>query len=107
MTKITYNKLIRDRIPEIIERDGKRYAVETMQPREYEKALLEKLIEEAHEVQQADEVHIKTELADILEVIDTLLHLKGISPQSVRSMQRRRRNERGGFEKGLMLLWTE
>ena len=89
MTKITYNKLIRDRIPEIIEQDGKRYAVETMPPADYEKALLAKLVEEAQEAQQADEAHLKTEMADILEVIDALLIQKGISRQAVRSEQRR------------------
>ncbi|MBN2385557.1 MAG: nucleoside triphosphate pyrophosphohydrolase [Anaerolineales bacterium] len=107
MAKITYNKLIRDRIPEIIEKDGKRYAVETMPPGEYEKALLDKLVEEAQEAQQADELHLKTELADILEVVDALLIQKGISRQAVRGLQRQRRSERGGFEKRLKLLWTE
>lgn len=107
MAKITYNKLIRDRIPEIIEQDGKNYAVESMALVEYEQALLEKLVEEAKEAQRADDAHIKGELADILEVIDALLALKGLSRQTIRTEQRRRRNERGGFEKRLKLLWTE
>ncbi len=107
MTRITYNKLIRDKIPEIIEQDGKRYAVTTMNLVEYEKSLLEKLVEEALEAQKADDAHIKTELADILEVIDGLLEIKGISRQAIRSEQHRRRSERGGFEKRLKLLWTE
>ena len=107
MAKITYNKLIRDRIPEIIEQEGKHYYVETMTPVEYEKALLEKLVEEAKEARWADEAHIKTELADILEVIDALLELKCLSRQALRREQRLRRSKRGGFEKRLKLLWTE
>lgn len=107
MAKIVYNKLIRDRIPEIIEQDGKQYAVETMSPGAYQEALLEKLVEEAQEAQKADESHLKTELADLLEVIDALLLQRGISRQAVRSEQRQRRRERGGFEKRLKLLWTE
>ncbi len=107
MAKITYNKLIRDRIPEIIEQDGRRYAVEAISTEEYMKALLDKLVEEAKEAQKADNDHIKTELADILEVIDALLLQQGISRQAVRSEQRQRRSKRGGFEKRLKLLWTE
>ncbi len=107
MAKITYNKLVRDRIPEIIARDGKHCEVETMPKVEYEKALLAKLVEEAHEAQQAEAASIETELADILEVVDALLIQKGISRQRVRCIQRRRRNERGGFEKRVKLLWTE
>ena len=107
MERKIYNKLIRDRIPEIIEQDGKHYMVESMALLEYEQALLEKLVEEAQEARKADEAHIKNELADILEVIDALLVLKGLSRQTLRKEQLRRRNERGGFEKRLKLLWTE
>lgn len=107
MAKIVYNKLVRDRIPEIIEQDGKRYAVETLSLADYEKALRIKLVEEAQEAHQADAAHLRTELADILEVIDALLVSNGISRQAVRAEQRRRRFERGGFEQRTKLLWSE
>lgn len=107
MTKISYNKLIRDRIPEVIEQDGKNYKVESLALVEYEQALLEKLVEEAEEARRADEAHITSELADVLEVIDALLVLKHLSRQTLRTEQRRRRSERGGYEKRLKLLWTE
>ena len=107
MPRIVYNKLIRDRIPEIIAGSGKAYEIETMPADEFECSLLEKLVEEAREVQQADREHIKTELADLSEVLDTLLALQGISRQGLRAEKRRRRKERGGFEKRLKLLWTE
>jgi predicted house-cleaning noncanonical NTP pyrophosphatase (MazG superfamily) len=107
MPRITYNKLIRDRIPEIIADSGKTCEIEILSPGEFEHHLLEKLIEEAREAQQADGLKLKTELADLLEVVDALLEFKGISRQSVRAEQRLRRKERGGFEKRLKLLWTE
>jgi predicted house-cleaning noncanonical NTP pyrophosphatase (MazG superfamily) len=107
MPRIVYNKLIRDRIPEIIAASGKTYQTESMSPEEFERGLLEKLIEEASEAQQADQAHLKTELADLLEVIDTLLAFKGLSRQAVRREQHRRRKERGGFDQRLKLLWTE
>jgi predicted house-cleaning noncanonical NTP pyrophosphatase (MazG superfamily) len=107
MSRIVYNKLVRDRIPEIIAQNGKTYGAESMSPEEFERGLLEKLIEEAREAQQADDTQLKTELADLQEVIDALLVLKGISRQVLRAEQRSRRRERGGFKKHLKLLWTE
>ena len=107
MPRIFYDKLIRDRIPEIIAQSGKSCRVESMTDDEYELELAKKLVEEAGEVEQADNDHIKTELADLLEVVDALLVLKGISRHSLRAEQRRRRSERGGFEKRIKLLWTE
>lgn len=107
MPRITYNKLIRDHIPAIIAESGKTCETEKLSPDEFERGLLEKLVEEAQEAQQADPAQLKTELADLLEVIDALLTTKGISRQAVRQEQRRRRKERGGFAKRLKLLWTE
>ena len=50
----TYNKLVRDRIPEIIAAEGRQYATETMADTEYRQALLVKLVEEAQEVADAE-----------------------------------------------------
>lgn len=107
MSRIVYNKLVRDRIPEIIAGSGKTCEMATLSFDEFERALLEKLIEEAREAQQADDEYLKTELADLSEVMDALLALKGISRDALRAEQRRRRKERGGFKKRLKLLWTE
>ena len=49
--RIEYNKLIRDRIPEIIKEAGKTYSVVVMDDDEYKRSLLEKLLEEAKEAQ--------------------------------------------------------
>lgn len=107
MSKIHYNKLIRDRIPEIIAASGKTCEVQVMLPDEFEAKLLEKLIEESSEIQTADHDHLTTEIADLLEVIDTLLDLKAISMQAVRAEQLYRREQRGGFQKKLKLVWSE
>ena len=61
--KTTYNKLIRDRIPEIIQADGKQYSVEEVGDQEYKQALLDKLLEEAEEVHQAPSEKIALEIA--------------------------------------------
>lgn len=102
-----YNKLVRDRIPEIIRESGKKCAVEVMPKAEYRQALLEKLIEEAHEARQAAPGDLITELADIREVIKAMLEALEISPEQVEHIQTQRHAERGGFEKRLKLLWTE
>ena len=102
-----YNKLVRDRIPEIIRESGKRCAIETMSDAEYRLALLEKLVEEAQEARQASPEELSTELADIQEVLAAVLAAWQISPQFVQQVQRQRHLERGGFDRRLKLLWTE
>ena len=102
-----YNKLIRDRIPQIIQNSGKRCAVESMPVTEYRQALLEKLVEEAQEARQASAEELVTELADIQEVLAALMAAWQIAPEHVQQVQRQRRAERGGFDQRLRLLWTE
>jgi predicted house-cleaning noncanonical NTP pyrophosphatase (MazG superfamily) len=102
-----YNKLVRDRIPEIIRSGGKQCGIETMPEAEYRQALLEKLVEEAQEAHQAAPDELITELADLQEVIATVLATWQLSPDLVQQVQRLRHAERGGFEQRLKLLWTE
>jgi len=102
-----YNKLVRDRIPEIIENCGKHCSVEIMPELEYRQALLEKLVEEALEARQASAEEFVAEIADLQEVIAAILNVWQISPELVRQLQRQRHVERGGFEQRLKLLWTE
>ncbi len=107
MSKTVYNKLIRDRIPEIIQADGKRYELVVMTEEEYINALRSKLGEEAQEAQKAAPEDLVTELADIQEVIKAMLEALEISPEQIEQVQTQRHAERGGFEKRLKLLWTE
>jgi predicted house-cleaning noncanonical NTP pyrophosphatase (MazG superfamily) len=105
--KITYNKLIRDHIPEIIHADGKQAHTEVMSVPEYRQALLQKLIEEAQEATLAESEDLITELADLYEVIDTILAIWKIPNEEVLRVQKERRQRRGGFEKRIKLIWTE
>ena len=74
-----YNKLIRDRIPEIIRSHGADCEVERLDDESYRRALLHKLLEEAQEAHDAeDSEHLLTELGDVSEVIDALLELNGL-----------------------------
>jgi predicted house-cleaning noncanonical NTP pyrophosphatase (MazG superfamily) len=103
----TYNKLVRDRIPEIIQAEGRECATEVLSEQEYVQSLLEKLVEEAEEVRTASQEKRATELADLLEVFDALLQAQNLSLETVKTIQEQRRAERGGFVERLKLLWTE
>ena len=102
-----YHKLVRDKIPEIIQQSGLKCETLTLSESEYRQALREKVVEEAQEIAVADEENLITELADIYEVIDTIIEIYGINRELIIAEQIRRRNERGGFQKRIKLLWTE
>ncbi len=103
----THNKLVRDRIPEIIASEGRDYATETMGDSEYRQALLAKLVEEAQEAAEAEPGELVKELADVYEVIEALLVVFDLDRDAIRTLQQKRRDERGGFERRIKLLWTE
>ncbi len=107
MTRKLYDKLVRDRIPEIIRAERRECGTETMGEEEYRVALLAKLVEEAQEVQGASPDKLVAELADLSEVMDALMVLHGVSESEVREVQRERREQRGGFAGRIKLLWTE
>ncbi|HLO47833.1 MAG TPA: nucleoside triphosphate pyrophosphohydrolase [Kamptonema sp.] len=102
-----YNKLVRDRIPEIIRKNGIDCEFVTLSQTEYRQALRQKLIEEAREAAEANEQNLILELADLYEVIDAVMVSYGIERDLVIAEQVKRREERGGFEQKVMLLWTQ
>lgn len=101
-----HNKLIRDRIPEIIRQAGRKCEVKMMSQSEYHQALLDKLIEEAKEAAEAKPDDLVEELADIYEVIDAILNNAEIDKRLILVKQEQKRQEKGGFNKKLRLLWT-
>jgi predicted house-cleaning noncanonical NTP pyrophosphatase (MazG superfamily) len=100
---VRHNKLVRDRIPELIERAGRRPVTRVLDDAEYPQALLRKLQEEAGEFERSAEVE---ELADVLEVVYALAALQGSSPQALECLRERKRLERGGFQQRLWLIET-
>jgi predicted house-cleaning noncanonical NTP pyrophosphatase (MazG superfamily) len=97
---IVHNKLVRDRIPEIIEADGGRPIVRVLDEEDYRAALLTKLGEETAEYRA--EGHA-LELVDILEVVYALAAVHGLSIEQIGEQRRVKRAERGGFERRLFL----
>ncbi|NLX62359.1 MAG: nucleoside triphosphate pyrophosphohydrolase [Tissierellia bacterium] len=96
-----YHKLVRDNIPHIIRESGKECIVEIMADEEYERELNKKLIEEAKEYIESGSIE---EIADIMEVIYSILELKNISMEEVEKTRLKKREERGGFEKKIKLV---
>ena len=102
-----YNKLVRDRIPEILHKSGIECQTVTLSEIEYQQALRNKLIEEAQEAATANKADLVIEIADLLEVVDALLRSYKISYQKVRLEQDKKRAIKGDFDNKIMLLWTE
>lgn len=107
MNRQEYNKLVRDKIPEIIQQAGYECEVATLSITDYLEALRQKLIEEAQEAALASPDNLVTELADLYEVIDAVLLAFEIEQETVLAVQKQRRQERGGFGRKIKLLWTQ
>lgn len=95
-----YHKLVRDRIPEIIESDGKICEWETLSDADYLRLLEEKLNEELGEYQQSKSLE---ELADLLEVMQTVLKARGWTWEELEQVRAEKAVKRGGFEKKILL----
>ena len=100
MKKTVYHKLVRDRIPEIIEQSGKTCVCSVLSDEEYLEMLDEKLNEELAEYQESKSME---ELADLLEVVRAVTTARGSSPEEVEEIRRMKADLRGGFEKKILL----
>ena len=96
----TYNKLVRDRIPEIIESSGRTCTTEILSDEDYLHFLDEKLDEELAEYHQDQSIE---ELADLLEVIRAAAAAHGYTFEALESVRVKKAIERGGFEKRILL----
>jgi len=101
MPTVRYNKLVRDRIPEIIERSGKTCTVAELDLPDYLNMLDAKLNEELAEYQESKSME---ELADLLEVIRAVAAARGSSIGEVEKIRQEKAAERGGFEKRILLI---
>lgn len=102
---IIYNKLVRDRIPEIIEKDNKECKTEILNDERYVEELKNKLVEELEEYQKAttDEESLE-ELADILELMHALAKTHGSTIEKVEEIRKEKAIKRGGFKDKIYLV---
>lgn len=95
-----YNKLIRDQIPEIIAAKGQTSKTHIASDEEYWTKLKEKLTEEVAEFAKDESID---ELADVMDVIAAIQSYKKFDSQAVEALRIKKRQERGGFDKRIIL----
>jgi predicted house-cleaning noncanonical NTP pyrophosphatase (MazG superfamily) len=98
---LRYNKLIRDKIPDIIRGNGSEPVLQILDDEAYKLALGKKLQEEVAEFGEAGAVE---ELVDILEVIYALAAVQRVNPSQLEALRLEKAQERGGFERRLFLI---
>ncbi len=95
-----YNKLVRDKIPEIIKSKKQTPVVHIANEKEYRRKLRDKLIEEVKEFLKEES---KEEFADIIEVINAIGNFNKFDKDEIRSIRIKKLREKGGFEKRIIL----
>ncbi len=99
-----FNKLVRDRIPEIIEKNGETPIYRILSDDEYWRYLLKKDAEELEEVRTAESLEErKKEIIDKLEVIKAMAEFNGFSLTEIIEGAIKKNQERGGFKKRILL----
>ena len=96
----SYSKLVRDRIPEIIEARGKICIWEELSDSAYLDGLAKKLNEELAEYQESKSLE---ELADLLEVMQAVVKVRGRTWETLEQVRKDKAAQRGGFERTFLL----
>lgn len=99
-----YNKVVRDKIPEIIAESGKQFNVKQLDDVSFLADLEKKLIEEINEYTESKDVE---ELTDLLEVIYRISELRGISSDELDKKRKEKAERRGKFDRNLFLIDAE
>ena len=99
-----FNKLVRDRIPAIIEAGGERPVTRILNDEEYLRCLEQKLDEETAEYHEGKNLE---ELADILEVVYALAEAGGHSREELLTVYEKKHEARGGFADRVFLISKE
>lgn len=100
MKKLQYNKLVRDKIPEITDASCKTCRTEVLSDDEYLKMLDAKLDEELAEYHKDQNIE---ELADLIEVIYAVAKARGYTLEELEQVRAEKAAKRGGFEKRILL----
>lgn len=95
-----YNKLVRDKVPEVIKSKGGECTTRIAGEKEYAEKLNWKLREEMDEFIEAQN---EGELADLLEVIDAIIDYKKLDRKKMRAYKNKKAKERGRFKKRIIL----
>lgn len=101
---VILNKLVRDKIPSIVTKEGGSYSLKLLSPLQHRHEITKKLYEELDEYS-----HAKTkeeaieELADMVELIYAALKLHDVTIEDFEKIRQDKKLLKGGFEKGIYL----
>lgn len=93
-------KLVRDRIPEIIEANGQRCRWRVLDAAAFQQQVDQKLTEELAEYLESGDVE---ELADLLEVLYAAAEARGCSPAQLDALRQAKAEQRGAFRQRILL----
>ena len=99
-----YHKLVRDKIPEVLDAKKIKYTISIAGEIEFEKKLSEKLQEEVDEFNESKDIE---ELADILEVVYAFADLKKSNKEEIETIRVKKAKERGSFNQRIILEKTD
>ncbi|MCD5324449.1 MULTISPECIES: nucleoside triphosphate pyrophosphohydrolase [Pontibacillus] len=103
-----YNKLVRDLIPQVIEKTGKSFDTTILSEEEYHSELRKKLQEETDEyINAEDDQSAVEELADMLELMNVLAEQHGSSMEEVEKVRKEKAEKRGSFYDKVFLISVE
>ncbi len=99
-----YNKLVRDKIPEIILNNGEKPYTRILSSEEYNIELKKKLIEEALEMQDSQNAEmLLEELADVIEVVKALAKFNNKTLEDILKIADTKNTKKGSFDKRIFL----
>lgn len=106
--KIYYNKLIRDKIPQVMERRGARYKIRRLSQKQLKIELLKKVGEEASGLLNSKtKAEVADEVGDVLAVINEIKKVFKITDKEINQAIKNAFVKKGGFRKKLYLIWSE
>lgn len=107
MKTVTYNKLVRDKIPTILKDQNISSETRILNDDEFKRHLLQKLQEEVIELINAhNETNFFEELADVIEVLTTIKKSFSIDSQILKKIRSQKNKERGKFNRQILLIST-
>ncbi|MFZ1249950.1 MAG: nucleoside triphosphate pyrophosphohydrolase [Candidatus Microsaccharimonas sp.] len=103
MATFLFNKLVRDKLKDVYVELKQRPTYRPLSDDEFKKALKNKLIEEANEIDIMNRDSVVNELADVLQVVEDLAHSFSISSADIHTIKKEKFRKKGGFSEGLFV----
>jgi predicted house-cleaning noncanonical NTP pyrophosphatase (MazG superfamily) len=107
MLKFKFDKLVRDKIVDSQIASGAKPKFRQLDPVEHKRELINKIVEEAKEITQADQEDVAAEIADVQQAVDDLKELYGLKHEDIAEAQKAKNEKNGAFKKGLYVDYVE